>query len=159
MATNFISESGIFQFMYKCYQKCKLYRKSPTRSRAAYIWARLVEWVHKPWLLFENCFPNERLGWLVYEIQHLPIYIHLQAMACKQGWLQYERGLSNEFFFQTNITRVASGWGLTVQWYKHHTLCDFLKYQVTSLISLKFQYPLPTNIYVIQLPMGTLHEQ
>ena len=36
----------------------------------------------------------------VYEIQHLPIYIHLQATACKRGWLKYmyESGLSNELF-------------------------------------------------------------
>ena len=44
-------------------------------------------------------FPNERLGWLVYETQHLSIYIHLQAMACKRGWLEYENGLSNDFSF------------------------------------------------------------
>ena len=50
------------------------------------------------------CFPDERLGWLVYEIQHLPIYIHSQATACKRGWLIYESGLSNELFFQTNIS-------------------------------------------------------
>ena len=49
---------------------------------------RLVEWVYKPRLLFGNVFPNERLGWLVYEIQHLPIYIHLQTMACERGWLK-----------------------------------------------------------------------
>ena len=78
-------------------------RKSPARSRAAYIRARIVDWDYKPWLLFGKCFPDERLGWLVYEIQHLPIYIYLQAMACKRGWLEYENGLSIELFFQTNI--------------------------------------------------------
>ena len=74
------------------------YRKS--RQEAA----RLVERVYKPWLLFGKCFPDERLGWLVYEIQDLPIYIHLKATACKRGWLKYEIGLSNELFFQTNIS-------------------------------------------------------
>ena len=91
------------------------YRESPARSRAASIRACLVEWFYKPWLVFGKYFPNERLGWLVYETQHLPIYIHLR------GWLEYESGLSNELFFQTkinlnipNISRVASGRGLTV---------------------------------------------
>ena len=79
------------------------YRKSSAGSRAAYTRARLVEWVHKPWLLFGKVFPNERMGWLLYEIQHLPIYIHLQAMAYKRGWLKYESGLSNELFFQTKM--------------------------------------------------------
>ena len=74
------------------------------QQEAAYIQARHVEWVYKPWLLFGKCFPDERLGWLVCEIQHLPIYIHLQATACKRGWLKYESGLSNELFFQKNIS-------------------------------------------------------
>ena len=78
--------------------------KSPARSHAACNQARLEEWVCKPWLRFGRSFPNERLGWLVYETQHLPIYIHLQATACKRGWLKYESGLSNELFFQTNIS-------------------------------------------------------
>ena len=51
-----------------------------------------------------KCFPNERLGLLVYEIQHPPIYIHLQAMACIRGWLKYESDLSNELYFQTKIS-------------------------------------------------------
>ena len=52
------------------------YSKSPERSLAAYIWARLVEWVHKPWLLLGKCSPNEWMGWHVYYIiQNLPIYI------------------------------------------------------------------------------------
>ena len=59
------------------------YLKSPARSHVAYIQVRLVEWVHKPWLLFGKRFPSEWMGWLVYEIHHLPICIHLQAMACK----------------------------------------------------------------------------
>ena len=74
----------------------------------AYIRARLVEWVYKPWLLFGKCFPNERLGWPVYEIQHLPFYIHLQAIACKQGLLKYESGLSNELYFQKKISLACS---------------------------------------------------
>ena len=77
---------------------------SPAGSRAASIQARLVEWVYKPWLIFRKCFPNGRLRWLVYEIQHPPIYIHLQAMACKRGRLKYESGLSNEFFFLSKIS-------------------------------------------------------
>ena len=74
----------------------------------AYIRARLVEWVYRPWLLFEFFFSNEMLGWLVYEIKHLSIYIHLQAMACKRGWLKYERGLFSEFFFLVNISLVQT---------------------------------------------------
>ena len=35
-----------------------------------------------------------------FEIQPMPIYIHSQAMACKQGWLKYESGLSNELYLQ-----------------------------------------------------------
>ena len=80
-----------------------MYRKSPERSRSASIRAQLVEWVYKPWLPFGKCFPKERLGWLVYETQQLPIYIHLQAMACKWGWLKYESGLSNELFCPDEI--------------------------------------------------------
>ena len=45
----------------------------------------LVEWFDKLRLLFEKCFPNKQLRWFVpvpvYEIQQLPICIHLQAMA------------------------------------------------------------------------------
>ena len=98
------------------------YRKSPVRSRTAYIRARLVEWVYKPWLLFRKCFPDERLGWLVYEKQHLPIYIHLQATACKRGSLKYESRLFSELFFQTNITtpehsRAASVQGLRYEYF------------------------------------------
>ena len=70
-----------------------VYRKSLARSLAASIWAWLVEWVCKPRLLFEKCFPNDN------EIQLLPIHIHLQATACKWGWLKYERGLSNKLHF------------------------------------------------------------
>ena len=36
------------------------------------------------------------MGWLVHEIQHVPI--HLQAMACKQRCLSYDCGLTNEHF-------------------------------------------------------------
>ena len=43
------------------------------------------------------------LGWVVYEIHHLSIYIHSQAMAYKRGSLKYESDLSNELFFQTKI--------------------------------------------------------
>ena len=39
-----------------------------------------------------------------YETQHLPIYIHLQAMACKRGSLKYEIGLSNELYFKMKIS-------------------------------------------------------
>ena len=35
------------------------YRTSPARSRAAYICARLVEWVYKPWLLFGKWLASE----------------------------------------------------------------------------------------------------
>ena len=48
--------------------------------------------------LFIKCFPTERLGWLVYEIQHPPINIHLQAMVCRREWLKYEGGLPNGVF-------------------------------------------------------------
>ena len=105
-------------------------RKSATRSRAAYIWARVVEWVYKPWLLFGKCFPDERLGWLVYEIQHLPIYVHLQATACKRGRLIYGSGLSNELFSKpmykplSNISRAASGRGLTVLFLSYWTFLE-----------------------------------
>ena len=78
-----------------------VYRKSPAISRAASIRAQLVKWVYKPWLLLGKCFLNERQGWLVHETQHLPIYIHLQTMACIRGWLRYESGLANELYFQT----------------------------------------------------------
>ena len=45
----------------------------------------------------------------MYETQHLPIYIHLQAMACKWGWLKYESGLSNDKNKpSSNISRAAS---------------------------------------------------
>ena len=59
---------------------------------------------------FGKCFPSEGVGWLVYEIQHLLIYIHLQAMACKRGWLKYERGLSSNFCFQkqTNLAQTKA---------------------------------------------------
>ena len=52
------------------------------------------------WEMFSKC----KAGWLVYETQHLPIYIRLQAMVCKQGWLIYESGLSKELYFQTKIS-------------------------------------------------------
>ena len=40
-----------------------------------------------------------KAGVACIEIQHPPIYIHLQAMDYKQGRLKfYESGLSNEFF-------------------------------------------------------------
>ena len=42
------------------------------------------------------------IGWLVYDIQHLPLYIHV-ATAGKQEWLiYYESGLSSEFFPNQN---------------------------------------------------------
>ena len=62
---------------------------------------QFVECVYKPWLLFGKCFPYERLGPFVYEIQYPLIHIHLQAMACNRGWLKYESGLSNDLHFQT----------------------------------------------------------
>ena len=40
----------------------------------------------------------------VVETQHLPIYIHLQAIDCEGGWLKYESGLYNEIFFQTKVS-------------------------------------------------------
>ena len=30
-------------------------------------------------------------------LSYLPIYIYLQAMACKLGWLKYKSALSGEF--------------------------------------------------------------
>ena len=71
--------------------------KSRARIHAACNRAQLDEWVCKPWLQFGKCFPNGRLGWLVYKTQHLPIYIHLQAVAYKRGWLKYESCLSDFF--------------------------------------------------------------
>ena len=48
-----------------------------------------------PWLLLGKCFPSEGLGQLVYDIQHLPIDIHLEAMACMREWLKYGAGPSS----------------------------------------------------------------
>ena len=100
----------------------------PARSGAVYILAWLVERVRKPWILLRKCFRSEWMGWLVYEIQHLPICVHLQTTACKRGWLEYESGLSSEFGFQTVIkprpttsgARVASDWGLMVVIYSSY---------------------------------------
>ena len=47
---------------------------------------------------------TKRLGWLVYETQHLHIYIHIQAVAYKRGCLKYESGLSNELYFQIKMS-------------------------------------------------------
>ena len=71
---------------------------SPRQEAARLICERLVAWVYKPWLLIEECFPDERFRWLLHEIQHLSIYVHLQATACKRGWLKNESGLCNELF-------------------------------------------------------------
>ena len=64
-----------------------------SKKLRAYIRARLVEWVHKPLVLFAKCFPkfikSEWTGWLAYELQHLPIRTRLQAMTCNRGWLAY----------------------------------------------------------------------
>ena len=43
-----------------------------------------------------------RLGWLVSETQHYPIYVHLQAAACRGGWLHTEGGLSAAKSFPDN---------------------------------------------------------
>ena len=98
----FMKSNNLFQMLQiYCLPFCNLQHKDSEYTSTAYIRARLVEWVYRPWLLLRKCFPNERL---VYDIQHLPTYIHLQAMAFKQGWLKCESALSNEPFFQTKIS-------------------------------------------------------
>ena len=92
----FMKSNNLFQMLQiYCLPFCNLHHKDSEYTSTAYIRARLVEWVYKPWLLLRKCFPNERL---VYDIQHLPTYIHLQAMAFKRGWLKCESALSNEPF-------------------------------------------------------------
>ena len=36
-------------------------------------WKRVIPIYYTPWVY--KCFLNERLGWLVYKIQHLPVHI------------------------------------------------------------------------------------
>ena len=74
------------------------------RSRVACIGARHAEWFHESWLLPKNVFPNERLGWLVYEIQHFAIYIHLQAKLVNEGGLNMRVAYPVNLFFKTNIS-------------------------------------------------------
>ena len=101
-----------------------------------------------------KCSPKERLGWFVHEIHYLPIIIHLQAMACKRRWLEYESGLPNKLLtdknkLRSNISRAASDQALTALMkngirYNHSTTCScarrspafFLWYSITvELIS------------------------
>ena len=67
-----------------------IYCKSPARSRAAYIRARIVEGVHKPWLLFGIFFPDKKLKrgglYMKYSI-FLSIFIY-------KPWLVNEGGLN-----------------------------------------------------------------
>ena len=84
--------------------------------------ALLVECVHQPCLLFANLSPNERLGWLVYEIQHLPIYIHLQPCLLNEGGLHMSVTYPVNFFLnkykpRSNVSCAASGQGLTVMYF------------------------------------------
>ena len=61
-------------------------------------------------------------GWCglgVYETQHLPIYIHLQAMIVKEGGLNMRVTYQMNFFPdkskpRSNISRTASVQGLTI---------------------------------------------
>ena len=46
---------------------------------------------------------NEWLEWLESEIQHVSIFINLQAMTCMRKWLKYKGGSSSEFIFLTKI--------------------------------------------------------
>ena len=43
-------------------------------------------------------FPVEKLGWLVFEIQRLPIFIPLQATACNEGGLYMRAAYPMNFF-------------------------------------------------------------
>lgn len=77
---------------------------SRTTHLYVYIWALLEEWVNKQQLPMGKWFRNKWLDWLVFEMQHPPIYIQIQAVACRRGWLQYKGGLSSEFIFHTIIS-------------------------------------------------------
>ena len=86
-----------------------IYCKSPARSRAAYIRARIVEGVHKPWLLFGIFFPDKKLKrgglYMKYSI-FLSIFIY-------RPWLVNEGGLNMRVaypvsVFQTIISLAAS---------------------------------------------------
>lgn len=88
------------------------YRQFPARSSVSYIRAPLIEWVHKPWLLFRECFPSERLWWFVYEIQHYKPWL------VSGGSLNIRLAYPMNFFPDenkphSNISSTASDWGLT----------------------------------------------
>ena len=90
------------------------YRKSPARSRAAYIQARLVEWVYKPWLLFDNIFQLKSLGGLFMKYSiFLFLFIYKPRLVTRVAYI-WER-LIQWIFFQTNISPAASGRGLLVR--------------------------------------------
>ena len=83
----------------------------------AYHWRWLVKRVYKPQLIWWKRFPKDRLGWLLSEIQHFPIYVYLQTVRepFHWGWL------ISWFFFQnancvgwSPISRVASCRGFAV---------------------------------------------
>ena len=78
------------------------YRKFPAWNRAASIWARLAEWVYKPWLLFGKCFPNGRMGglYMKYSIC-LSIFIY-------KPWLVNEAGLNLKVAYPTNFFPVKN---------------------------------------------------
>ena len=104
-------------------QWCTLYRKSPAGSHVAYPWRWLVKWVHKPWLIWWKCFPDDRLQWLVSEAQHFPIYVKLQAAACRWGWL-----ISWIMFSKYRLGHspwATSGCGIPVLQYRTHLLIPF----------------------------------
>ena len=98
-----------------------IYCKSPARSRMAYIRARIVEGVHKSWLLFGIFFPDKKLEWgglyMKYSI-FLSIFIY-------RPWLVNEGGLNmrvahhvsffpNNYKPCSNISHTASDRGLMV---------------------------------------------
>ena len=66
---------------------------SPRREASpAYHWRCLVKWVHMPRLIWWKFFPDDRLEGFVSEIQHFPIYVHLQAAAFRWGWRRLTEG-------------------------------------------------------------------
>lgn len=58
--------------------------------RTVVLW--LVKWVHMPRLIWWKFFPDDRLEGFVCEIQHFPIWVHLQAAAFRWGWRRLTEG-------------------------------------------------------------------
>ena len=74
----------------------------------AYHWRWLVKRVYKPQLIWWKCFPKDRLGWLLSETQHFPIYVYLQTVTYRWGWLLTEDGLSADFFSECKLRRLVT---------------------------------------------------